>query len=130
MTSINTLPPIRVIVAGTRSLTNLSLVYTTLDEFFIRYIQANQRQLITIISGNYSGADALGEHYAKQYNHPLETYPADWDQYGKSAGPKRNALMASLATHCICFWDGISRGSKNMIDNAIKYNLKLEVVYY
>lgn len=47
-----------------------------------------------ILSGTARGTDQYGERYAKENNIPLEKYPADWDLYGKSAGYKRNILMA------------------------------------
>ena len=36
--------------------------------------------------------------------------------------------MAKEADACIVFWDGKSTGTKNMIDLAKKYKLKLRVI--
>ena len=49
--------------------------------------------------------------------------------YGKSAGPIRNARMAAIATHAIVFWDGVSRGSLSMINEAKSKKLYLKVIY-
>lgn len=63
-------------------------------------------------------------------------FQADWDRYGKSAGYRRNAEMAKFASEegnkgvLIAFWDGESRGTKNMIDLAKRYGLKVHVVNY
>ena len=39
-----------------------------------------------------------------------------------------NETMAKEADACIVFWDGKSTGTKNMIDLAKKYKLKLRVI--
>ena len=52
------------------------------------------------------------------------------DKYWKLAGLHRNELMAKEADACIVFWDGKSTGTKNMIDLAKKYKLKLRVINY
>jgi hypothetical protein len=44
------------------------------------------------------------------------------------AGPIRNGEMAKYADALIVFWDGKSRGTKNMIDLAERYGLKVRVV--
>lgn len=85
---------------------------------------------IVIVSGHASGADALGERYAQERGYELETYPADWKVHGRAAGSIRNAQMASVAHALIAFWDGKSRGTKNMIDTAKKHNLHVAVVRY
>ena len=56
--------------------------------------------------------------------------PADWEKYGRSAGPKRNAQMAEIANALIAFWDGQSRGTKNMIETAKQKGLIVKVVNY
>lgn len=83
-----------------------------------------------IVSGTCRGADLLGERFANKHNIPIKQFPANWNLYGKSAGPRRNAQMAAYADICIVFWDGTSRGTKNMIDTAIKYKLPIKVIKY
>ena len=83
-----------------------------------------------IISGHASGADSLGERYVQERGSLLDTYPADRKVHGKAAAPIRNAKMAEVADALIAFWDGKSRGTKNMIDTAIKRGLKVAVVRY
>ncbi len=53
-----------------------------------------------------------------------------WDIHGKSAGHIRNAEMADYADALIAFWDGKSRGTANMIENARKRGLKIKIFYY
>lgn len=85
---------------------------------------------IIIFSGGASGADKLGEEIASDFGVILNVFKADWHNYGKSAGPIRNEHMAKNANACIVFWDGKSKGTKNMIDMAIKYKLELHIFFY
>lgn len=83
-----------------------------------------------IISGHANGADTIAEHYAMDHHLQCELYPAEWDKYGRSAGPIRNEQMAKIADKVIVFWDGKSHGTKNMIQQAIKYNRELIIFDY
>ena len=42
----------------------------------------------------------------------------------------RNAVMADNADALIAYWDGISRGTKNMIDEARKRGLAVRIKRY
>lgn len=85
---------------------------------------------IVIVSGGCAGADLLGERYAKENRYSIDRYPAEWKKYGKKAGIMRNAVMADNADALITYWDGISRGTKNMIDEARKKGLAVRVKRY
>jgi hypothetical protein len=57
-------------------------------------------------------------------------FKADWDKHGKAAGPIRNQQMAQEADGLIAFWDGKSRGTKDMIQKALNYGLETHVYRY
>lgn len=116
----------RVIIAGGRYFSDYELLKEKCDEF----LQDKTSEEIVIISGHASGADSLGERYAQEKGFKIETYPADWDKYGRAAGPKRNAQMANIANALIAFWDGKSKGTKSMINLAKKKGLQVFVVQY
>ena len=112
-------PELRIIIAGSRSFRNYEFLCGVLDRFIKLY--NTKYHSVVIISGTAKGADSLGEEYAESHNYNLVKFPADWNKYGKSAGYIRNCTMADYAklaeeSHCIVFWDGISRGSKHMIN--------------
>jgi hypothetical protein len=114
----------KVIIAGGRDFNNYELLREKCD-----IILSNQKELV-IVSGRASGADSLGERYAKEKGYEMELFPADWKKYGKSAGYVRNSEMAEVAESLIAFWDGKSRGTKNMIDIAKNKGLKVRIVNY
>ena len=116
----------KLIIAGSRSFTSYELLKFEVKKFII---EQNNRPAL-IISGTARGADKLGERFATEYGIPIDRWPAKWEELGIRAGLIRNEEMAQIATHCIVFWDGKSRGTKNMIDVAIKYNLTVKIVHF
>lgn len=121
----------KLIIAGGRDFNNFSLLEHEVQSFILELIDEQQPlPKIEIISGKAKGADTLGEWFAKDWNFPVIEMPADWSKNGKAAGVIRNEEMARIASHCIVFWDGKSSGSKNMIENAKKYNLIYKVIKY
>ena len=114
-----------IIIAGCRDFYDYSVVEKEVMDLIGKVIGKIE---IEIISGGATGADALGERFAKEHNLSLKIVPADWKTYGRSAGPRRNEQMARIAGTLIAFWDGKSRGTKNMIDTAKRLGLCVKVV--
>jgi hypothetical protein len=115
---------IKVIIAGGRDFDDYHRLCQVCDEFL------KDKNKVEIVSGAYKGADLLGEKYANERNYPIKQFPADWRRYGKSAGQKRNADMAAYADALIAFWDGESKGTKNMIALAEQAGLIVKVFYF
>lgn len=113
----------KIIVAGSRNFYQYSTLEQTLD-FYLQNLDN-----ITIISGTAMGADTLAIKYAKNRGYNLIEEPADWN-IGRHAGYLRNQKMAKMATHCVVFWNGKSKGSRHMIDIAIKHNIPLLIKKY
>jgi hypothetical protein len=78
-----------------------------------------------VVSGTARGVDTYGEWFANRYEIPIKRFPANWDEYGKSAGMIRNKEMAEYAEQAIILWDGESKGTKNMIDLAKKKKIPI-----
>lgn len=118
----------RMIVAGGRDFSDEELLNTTLD--------ALRAELgdIEIVSGHARGADQLAESYAKKHMIPLKTFPAEWRTYGRGAGPIRNQAMLAYIMDgnpvVTVFWDGHSKGTKNMIDQARNAGVDCRVIMY
>lgn len=83
---------------------------------------------IIIFSGHCSGVDMLGERYAEENGYRVELFPAEWDKYGRAAGPVRNRQMVEKAELVIAFWDGRSKGTRSLIGYAEKLHKTLRIV--
>lgn len=113
----------KVIVAGGRDFS---------DRVMLKYVLHRllaERDII-ISGGAKTGADAIGESYAKHFGYDVIVYPADWDTHKKAAGPIRNGQMATISHVLVAFWDGQSKGTKNMIDTALRSGLEVHVYRY
>ena len=112
----------RVIVAGSRTITNYRVVKENLDKIFSKHWPTS------IVCGEARGADMLGRRYAQENRIQVDSYPANWGIYGKQAGYIRNEKMANNADALVAFWDGTSAGTKHMIETAKEKNLQIRVV--
>lgn len=115
-----------VTVAGPRDYTSKEFVDKMLEEI-LSDILAKEVLPIHIVEGGAYGVDALAKLYALQNEIPYTEVKADWDKYGRSAGPRRNQKMAEMSDYCIVFFKG-SRGSASMIAEALKKNVPVYVI--
>jgi hypothetical protein len=72
-------------------------------------------KVLVIIHGNARGADLLADQYARERSLKVLSFPADWTNHGRSAGPIRNKLMlTSGQPHVIIAFKG-GNGTADMI---------------
>lgn len=109
------------IIAGTRTFTDYDRLCTEVNKLL--------EQPTRILSGGAQGADALGERYAQEHGLGLWRFPADWSKHGRAAGPLRNALMVEHADALLAFWDGVSRGTKDVITKAHRKDMPVFIVH-
>lgn len=121
------LPDYRVIISGGRDFDDFALLKKRCDHYLS---QKQKTHNIIIVSGAARGADSLGERYAYYRGFGLRRFPADWDRDGKAAGPIRNTLMAKNADALIVCWNAVSKGTANMIKNAMQQKLILGRIFY
>ena len=105
----------RVIIAGSRSLSD----YTIVDSA----VKNSGFDVSEVISGGARGVDRVGEEWARRNGIPFIRFPAKWDKHGKAAGYLRNQEMADVADALVAVWDGVSLGTKHMIDIATSVGL-------
>lgn len=117
----------RVIVAGSRTITDRDFVW--------RKIEATTRRLwgrsgFEIVSGLAAGPDTLAVQWAEHagFAGSVVRFPAEWNRYGRSAGPIRNTQMSWYGTHLLAFWDGKSSGTRHMIETAQRDGLRVRVI--
>ena len=132
----------KVVVAGSRGFSNYELMKERLLHLFSNY----QLSEVEIVSGTANGADQLGEDFAAEFGCQIKQFPADWGSinnpdavvrrrsdgtlYNAKAGYDRNKKMAQYADACVCFWDGHSRGTKDMITLAKDHGIPVKVVRF
>jgi predicted Rossmann fold nucleotide-binding protein DprA/Smf involved in DNA uptake len=80
-----------------------------------------------IVSGGARGIDALAEAYADTMNIQKLIIKPEYEKYGRAAPIKRNEVIVSLADLIIAFWDKKSRGTKYVIDYALKMEKPVNV---
>ena len=104
-----------VLVCGDRNWTNKDKI----REVIIKHTPS------LIIHGGCRGADTLAGEVAKELGIPVKVFPAEWDKYGKAAGPIRNQKMLDEGKPdlVIAFHNNIenSRGTKDMLYRAAKH---------
>jgi SLOG family YspA-like protein len=88
---------------------------------------------LTIVHGNCPrGADFLADRFATEVLRcDVERYDADWSQFGKSAGYKRNRRMVnSMPDMCLAFIRDNSRGATDCRDQAKRAGIPTETFTY
>lgn len=116
----------RLIIAGTRTIPE-SVAMVLINK------AANQWELWpdVVLSGESGGVDLAAKTMSACLGRAVEYrgYPARWDDYGKAAGPIRNAKMIAEADALLLIWDGKSRGSADIRSKALQKGIPVyEVV--
>lgn len=101
----------RVLVCGSREFTNTNLLYAVLDRLH------KDRGFDVVIEGDARGADRMAGYWARRNKIDNLKFPAEWDKYGKAAGPVRNQQMLDEGKPdlVIAFPVGAARGTKHMM---------------
>ena len=110
------------IIAGGRDFNDHKRLFKIMDNC--------PHDITEVVCGGAKGADFFGSSWAVDRNIHVKYFIPDWDGLGKRAGFVRNAEMGDYADMLIAFWDGKSKGTKNMIDYATKKGLVVKVFYY
>jgi len=98
------------------------IIYPTIQDIAEAYASAylnkkfpNFTEVTAIVSGMAKGADTAAIAFARNQQKPVIQMPANWKEFGRSAGFMRNGQMADTADLFIGFWDGESRGTAQMM---------------
>lgn len=112
----------RILVTGSRDWDDRRLLEAVLR----RYATG----MVTIVEGGARGADSLAAALAEEEGWDVETYPAHWEKYGKSAGYIRNMEMVEYgADLCVAFIKNNSKGATMCADLAEKAGIRTERFY-
>jgi hypothetical protein len=112
----------RVIVSGSRDFDDENFVFAILDEIH------QGKGIDEIIHGGCRGADKIGEAWADLRGVYVKEFAADWNKYGKKAGPIRNRSMALRADLLVAFYEGkCGKGTRDMVNAALEVGLDIMV---
>lgn len=113
-----------VIIAGSRSINDKE----DKTEIVGKAIESAPFDIDKVIHGGAKGVDSIAEELSQEhFELKTEIYPAEWEQFGDAAGPRRNRQMAKEADALIAVWDGDSSGTRNMINEALRHGLQIFV---
>ena len=107
---------VKLIVAGSRHMQQFS--HHFIDNAYNALVPKDWDYPMEVVSGGATGVDAAGERWAHTLPAHVKKFPADWEKHGKAAGPKRNRQMALYGDALLLIWDGESKGSANMKQEA------------
>lgn len=102
-----------VLVSGSRNFGSRHMVRETLRGFL--------KPGDELMHGGARGVDTWAGEMAMELGVRIHLRPADWERRGISAGIARNKEMLTETMHSenhmvLIFWDGHSRGTKQMLD--------------
>jgi hypothetical protein len=108
----------RILVCGGRNFADVPRLWRFLDE-----LDAQERIDVVIdgasddVTGPYQGADYWAHQWAIAHDRETIRQHADWKQYGRSAGPRRNAVMLNHKPDRVVATNG-GPGTDDMIRKA------------
>lgn len=105
----------KVAIIGSRGITDIDLS---------EYVPTETTE---IISGGARGIDTLANEYAHKNNLKLTEFLPEYKIYGRAAPLKRNITIIENSDLVLAFWDGVSRGTKYVIENCKKTGKPIKV---
>lgn len=113
----------RVLVCGSRNWADRATILRELSRF---------PQGTTVIEGGCRGADRLAAEIARELGFKVVEFRAEWQRYGRAAGPIRNRRMLDEGRPdlVLAFHAAIkkSRGTADMIRQARRAGVSVRVI--
>jgi len=93
-----------------------------------RILRELPAEVTEIISGGAAGVDTAAAEVAAQSGIPLRVIRPEYELYGRAAPLVRNRDIADRADLVLCFWDGQSAGTANVIAYCIQVGKPFRIV--
>ena len=71
--------------------------------------------------------DRIAEQYADNHKLSKLIIRPEYHKYGRAAPIRRNKVIVDEADEILAFWDGVSKGTKSVIDYAKKQGKPIRV---
>ena len=84
-------------------------------------------EISEIVSGGARGIDQAARDYALSHHIKLTEFLPNYTRYGRAAPIRRNTEIIDYADEVLAFWNGSSKGTKNVIETCRKRNKKITV---
>ena len=101
----------RVLICGDRDWVDRDLIHSWIE-------QLQEWGVDSIIEGEARGADTIAREEAEKLGIEVEKFPAEWNRFGRAAGPIRNRQMLDENPDLVlAFHDHIefSKGTRNTL---------------
>lgn len=120
----------RLLVTGSRDWPDANIVENVLTTVTLSCGHESPFAPITLVHGDCpSGADLFADLTGEARGWDIERHPAQWETYGKAAGPRRNQEMVDLgADVCVAFIHDGSRGATHCLTQARYAGIRTVVV--
>ena len=123
----------KLIICGGRGFSDYELLKLIADNLLEKHDLSPDE--VEVISGHCDGADKLGERYADEHSMKCAIFPAEWQKYGKCAGPIRNTQMIEYAFDAelpmvIAFMNERTRGTMDTVKKAEKKGFEVVKIAY
>jgi hypothetical protein len=116
---------VRVIISGDRRWNCPDLARRVIARLIARHGE------VEVVQGGAKGVDAAFADAARVSGLVVHAFPADWDAYGKGAGPRRNQAMIDagadfvIAVHRSLAW---SRGTGDLVRRALTAGIPVYLI--
>lgn len=81
-----------------------------------------------IVSGGARGIDSAAAAFAHSHGLPVTEFLPDYKSLGRGAPLARNKQIVEYSDEVLAFWNGVSRGTKFVIDYCARIGRKCTVI--
>ena len=85
-------------------------------------------EVTEIVSGGAKGIDTCARQYALTHHIKLTEFLPDYARYGRGAPLRRNLQIIEYSDWVLAFWDGMSRGTRYVIEQCRKQGKPVTVI--
>ena len=118
-------------IIGSREFVDYQLLWNVFHKHFV-YSDSEFGTIYSvkeIVSGGARGADILAKRLALELDIKYTEFLPDWNT-GRGAGIIRNRKIVEASDMVLCFWDGISKGSKSSLVIAKELKKPTMIIYF
>ena len=85
-------------------------------------------EVTEIVSCGEKGIDTCARQYALTHHIKLTEFLPDYARYGRGAPLRRNLQIIEYSDWVLAFWDGMSRGTRYVIEQCRKQGKPVTVI--